>query len=142
MSWAGVELIEDWLVVCCTYNPSFIASLKEKVPSKERFWNSAERVWRIRPSYSFALAGLLSNHFDRTRYYYRTEDQPNSPEEKALAAMYLRVGAPPGLIDVAYRFLAKHWHPDLAGEGKQVEATDRMAGLNDAYSLLRKGKAK
>ena len=37
---------------------------------------------------------------------------------------------------MAYRRLAKRWHPDRAGTG---EAAQRMAEINAAYDLLREG---
>jgi curved DNA-binding protein len=42
--------------------------------------------------------------------------------------------APPGELAVAYRELAKRWHPDLGGG---AEAERRMAEINAAYDLLR-----
>ena len=52
------------------------------------------------------------------------------------ATLGLEPGASPEDVTMAYRRLAKRWHPDRAGTG---EAAQRMAEINAAYDLLREG---
>jgi len=56
-----------------------------------------------------------------------------------LATLGLGASASPEEVAGAYRRLAKRWHPDRAGDGR--EAARRMAEINAAYALLRDGVA-
>jgi len=56
-----------------------------------------------------------------------------------LATLGLGASASPEEVALAYRRLAKRWHPDRAGEGQ--EAALRMAEINAAYAVLRDGVA-
>jgi DnaJ-class molecular chaperone len=45
-------------------------------------------------------------------------------------------------IKAAYRRMASQWHPDRLARGSEHErqmATEQMAAINEAYSLLRSG---
>ncbi len=52
-----------------------------------------------------------------------------------LSTLGLDAAAGPADVAAAYRALAKRWHPDRAGNGR--EAVRRMAEINAAYDLLR-----
>jgi hypothetical protein len=52
------------------------------------------------------------------------------------ATLGLEPGASPEDVTLAYRRLAKRWHPDRAGTR---ESAQRMAEINAAYELLRDG---
>lgn len=52
------------------------------------------------------------------------------------ATLGLDPGASPEDVTLAYRRLAKRWHPDRAGT---AESAQRMAEINAAYELLREG---
>jgi DnaJ-class molecular chaperone len=56
----------------------------------------------------------------------------NPEVARAYTALWLRPGAPLGVVKAAYRALAQQYHPDAGGDALA------MRRLNDAYETLRR----
>jgi curved DNA-binding protein CbpA len=54
--------------------------------------------------------------------------------------LFLLPGAPPEVIDAAYRALVKLNHPDLLPEPQRAAGNEKMKLLNTAYAQLTAGR--
>ena len=59
---------------------------------------------------------------------------PQAPDHYRLLEVHPE--ASPEVIERAYKVLARRYHPDVVSEGRRVWAHQRMAELNQAYSVL------
>ena len=135
---AELEYCGPVLKLRTPYHERFIASLKEAIPWRSRKWNPEERCWEVRRVWEGEVLTLLSDYFDETRKTYSEAQARPTPQYGEWDLLYLRPGAPPELVEAAYRTLAKLWHPDTRPESEREVATARMAAINEAVEKVRK----
>lgn len=112
----------------------FIEALKSTVANSERTWDPAGKRWLFRGGQTVELVTrLLERHGLSYIYDEDGDTRTQSPltAEDAYAALCLRPGAPPELVQAAYRIMAKRTHPDAGGD------TAAMQTINAAVKLLR-----
>jgi hypothetical protein len=117
------------------YNDVFLAALKEEVPAWARQWDKERKMWCVNATYERTLKVLLVACYGDFAEVLPAElglgiDAGHRMPANEFAALHLLPSAPPELVRVAYKCLAKLYHPDLGGE------TEQMQALNAAYAAL------
>jgi hypothetical protein len=149
-----------------TYNPAFIAAIKEVVPWTMRKWNPADKCWEVGGAYVRDLIERANDFFDkvdvvdppddpwkrraeeaereaenqraRAEYYRRlAENSHNGAGREPYATLCVVESAPVSVIKAAYRALALLYHPDTS---KHPNATAEMQRINAAFEEVRKLK--
>ena len=116
------------------YSRRLVERLKRQVPSHSRVYAPDEKTWTVTADYAARAVRLLLAEYPYALVERpRTSVQPNSirPTDHALAELHLLPSAPPELIEIAYRTLARLHHPDVGGDA------ETMKRLNAARDLLR-----
>jgi hypothetical protein len=103
------------------FSEAMVSALKEQVPSRQRKWCPDLRQWWFKADVIELVVELARTHCGDVQH------EALDP----FATMHLLPTAPPELVTVAYRTLAKLAHPDRGGD------VHRMQALNVAYELLR-----
>jgi hypothetical protein len=125
--WRVNQGVWVWAVKTPHYDPNYIKEMKDQVPSHLRKWSPNDKVWLFKDAAMKTVFTLLSRHFgEYTCSAGRAEVTPAA----AFAELHLLPSAPPELVKVAYRTLAKLHHPDVGG------STATMRKLNSAYKLI------
>jgi hypothetical protein len=118
------------------YDALFIERLKATVPAYARTYDPAAKSWTVMPTYVDAAFRLMFTVFPDVDVVEQTSagptfDRGGDPREAALIVLHLRETAPPELIVVAHKCLARLHHPDKGGDH------DAMVAINAAAEALR-----
>jgi hypothetical protein len=123
------------------FNRKLIEALKAAIPARSRTYDPTSRAWTIWEPYAQEAVRLAHLHFSsgtRSTSGTRSKSRSRRPAapvpldvERAYRVLHLRADAPDGLIDAAYRYLAKSAHPDRGGSDAAMQR------LNSAVELLR-----
>lgn len=117
----------SWAVETAHFDVDYIEELKEQVPPRQRKWNPDAKVWLFKDDAMETVFFLLRRHFgDYQVHGGRAELTPAA----AYQALHLLPSAPPELVKVAFKCLAKLNHPDKGGD------TATMQAVNAAYEQL------
>lgn len=141
--------IHTWRTSECRYLiapplPEVAEELRRLVPERRLDYDPLRNVWRITGTYWLALRralvedlglGPVQEYGSRAEYEAANPDAPaSSPavhDHEAFETLFLLPGAPPSVVEAAYRALAKIHHPDCGGDAR------RMSVLNAAYTAIR-----
>ena len=115
---------------------AFIVSLKAVIHSRQRKWDSSAKVWLFHFEAIHTLETLLEMHgisYDIDMGDTGAGNHRHEVMSKAQAAaeLFLTVDAPPEIVTLVYRTLAKIHHPDHGG------STEKMQRLNAALEVLK-----
>lgn len=137
------------------YNEELIQEFKDLIPWTFRKWDKDTKAWIVTGYLYCNLAhGWYRRHFDGDYHQASWDDPftgqhqrqsppppnpppppPKPPPPPSTSSdwdvLYLRRGAPAGLIDAVYRWWAKKEHPDLGGN------PETMKTINAAYDRLK-----
>jgi hypothetical protein len=124
------------VVINVPYNRGLVDNLKTAIPARSRTYDPSARTWTVWPPYDRDAVRLVRAHFpagapSESRARRPAAPIPINPVERAYLVLHLREDAPDGLIEAAYRYLARAAHPDRGGDDAA------MARLNSAVELLR-----
>ena len=110
------------------YNARLIELLKSEIPPYARSYDPDDKAWTVAAPYAALAVDLLRHRFPDARV-----ERPSMTSEspRPYAVLHLLPGAPPELIEGAYRILARIHPPDAGGTDKAMRA------LNEARDLLR-----
>lgn len=127
------------------YSEALLDEFRARIPSHSRRWfrEGDEMYWVVTGLHCVGAEAWFNSHFAHSDYQqsswndqhsssYRPPPPPPPKPSSDWDTLYLRTGAPIGLIDAAYRWWAKQSHPDQGG------STQRMQEINTAYERLRK----
>lgn len=116
------------------YSADMVDAIKAQIPSRQRKWIPARKVWWFQAGQLASIEALGRMHCGSVIYLAERTDSDVQmvPAEQAAAyrTLHLLPSAPDELVKAAYRILAKRLHPDAGG------STDGMQHVNAAYSLL------
>lgn len=121
------------------FNQWIIDQIKLHVPSIDREYDPQTKSWTVDQDYARLVIGFLDNVFTdvqiiREKTQREQQTTPPSPPRGPYADLHLLPTAPPELVTVAYRCLAKLYHPDRGG------SVIDMQRLNVAMSLIQNGR--
>lgn len=117
-----------------TFNRTVVDQLKWTVPASARSWDPIEKVWTVDGAWAPSVIRVLEEAFGDDCVEIVDQREPvifRSTIDPDLATLYLLPAAPPELIPVCYRTLAKVMHPDAGGDA------DAMRRLNSAFDRLK-----
>lgn len=115
-----------------------VESIKAQIPSDARGYEPATKTWFVGPGWGAVVERILCRAFDsvsielETDSHRRSDPTPIRKGDRDYAALFLLPGAPPCVVEAAYRALAKGSHPDRGGDVSAMQA------LNAAYAALQK----
>lgn len=130
---------DGWVYLYFDYDPTVVEAIKFAVPYGSRRWIPDRRSWWIASAFWPRLRKTLVDCgvFAHSEF----EELKVKGGGTAWSTLYLVNGAPPEVIDAAYRALAKLHHPDRATDVADLAGrTQRMTTLNLAYEKLTEGK--
>jgi hypothetical protein len=110
------------------YERSLIEGIKRFIPAAYRSYDPDDHAWTVAAPYATVAVRLLRGVFPDAEVI---DTSPGPGPDDAWEILHLRPTAPPELIEVAYRCLARLHHPDRGGDH------EGMLGLNAAYASLR-----
>ena len=117
------------------YNAHVVEMLKLDIPSDCRSWDPQRKLWTVAPSWRPTAERILRSVFGEVDVVeeWRTYAPPPPPRfaDSPYAALHLRETAPPELVTVAYKCMARLVHPDHGG------STQAMQEINTAYDDLK-----
>jgi hypothetical protein len=124
------------VVINVPFNRGLVDDLKDAIPARSRTYDQSSRTWTVWPPYDRDAVRLVRVHFPagarpEPRSPRTAAPIPINPVERAYLVLHVREDAPDGVIEAAYRYLAKAAHPDRGGSDAA------MARLNSAVELLR-----
>jgi hypothetical protein len=134
-----------------TYDANFVTELKVGLSS--RVWDAKTREWVVDVDERISALRLIKKYYStviednepplerKTSSQEKAEPVTHNvamPTEKDYAVLHLLPTAPVELVKVAYRTLAKLYHPDTNHE---PDAAKRMIRLNRAYEAIVKKQA-
>jgi hypothetical protein len=135
---------EDEVRVKFAYNPAAVDAIKT-LPRQSRHWDGDEKTWFVDREYLDDLIELFeslgmtcANVHPPPHSRYQTPP-PGSPfnssgngSAKHWDTLWLKPGAPPEVVDAAYKALIRKHHPDAGGDATLATV------INVAYHELRK----
>jgi hypothetical protein len=110
------------MLVAFDYDAHLIDTLKQAIPGRCRRWDPEQKVWAIGVRWWDTALRVFE--------MYGLVEGVQSPAS-AWDALHLKPTAPPEVVDVVYRTLAKLHHPDRGG------SSAIMTRLNLAYEQVR-----
>lgn len=114
------------------YDRLMVDTIKQVVPPRSRAWRPEGKYWTVDHPFAERMVVLLRQRFgDVLIDGEAVTTTPIRGTDRDFAELHLLPSAPPDLVQVVYRHLAKRHHPDTGGD------TATMQRLNDAYSALR-----
>jgi hypothetical protein len=140
------------------YDETLLDDFRNRIPNHARKWwrEGSEMYWTvIGDAWCDVAQQWYDSHFVRTNGYQQASwDDPFAEEDRQQQrtsappppppkpppppstpsdwdALYLRRGAPAGLVDAAYRWWCKAAHPDVGGN------EEMMKTINSAYTRLK-----
>jgi hypothetical protein len=124
------------------YDPAMVEGLKA-IPAYARTYSPEAKTWTVREPYIERAIGLLLKHFphatvvgERARQSAPPPSSPPKPQYAAHSVLFLLPGAPPEVVDAAYRALVKLHHPDRLPELEKAAGNATLARINVAYAQL------
>ncbi len=134
MSTATITRQSDGSAILHTpYDAEFVERLKATIPVSLRRWSKTDKTWIVSGS-GIAQAVLLAHAF-----YDQVVDIPATPPEPTRfrpqtphRTLFLTDDAPPEIVPVVYKALAKLCHPDKGGDVRQMQR------INEAYEQIQK----
>lgn len=117
------------------FHAELVELLKSQIPYRSREYVPSTKTWRIGDGFQDLALDLLLRHFPdadvphRARPHAAPKAKP--PGSDHYAVLHLQPTAPPELISVVYRALAKLHHPDKGGD---PAAMRRLTEAHDALS--------
>jgi len=121
-----VRLPDGGVALSFPFPRPLIDALKQTVPAGYRSYDPGDHAWTIAAAYANDAIRLLQRTFPHAEV---VDAVPATND--AWAALHLKDTAPPELVEVAYRCLARLHHPDRGGDH------EGMIVLNSAYDWLR-----
>ncbi len=125
---------DGWVEVRFPYRRDVVENVKTFIPSTDRSWDPAAKVWTVSGPWISTVLSLLRDAFGDVHI----EQAASAPRPSSIrqtdhdfAILHLLPSAPPELIEAAYRCLCRLHHPDRGGDG------ERMVALNTAMATLR-----
>ncbi len=118
------------------YHTDLIDALKVGVAKRLRRWDPEEEAWVVSGEFEIFERILHRWGFqpcaECLTQFLRPPPPPPGAQRTDLDVLFLKPGAPPSLIDAAYRSLSKIYHPDLGG------SNEKMKELNLAYERCKR----
>jgi hypothetical protein len=114
------------------YRPELIQAIKAAIPKEWRSYEPGRHAWTVQGGANASRAeALLRSFFPDATVHHPGSSTQRPAARDPYAVLHLRPTAPPQLVDVAYRTLAKLSHPDRGGDQAA------MTSINLAYEQLR-----
>jgi hypothetical protein len=110
------------------YNAEMVEGIKQRIPSRARSWKPELKKWYFKADVIDTVCLLATVYCGR--YVHVDPIEEDAPVE-AYATLHLLPTAPPELVKVAYKTLAKMIHPDTGG------STAKMQKINSAYAAIK-----
>lgn len=128
------------------YDEALLDEFKRLIPHRERKWIAEEKYWSVTGHACDAAERWFYRHFPKQEKFWKSTNgsestngsrsshasSPPPKHDSDWDILYLRNGAPAGLLDVVYHWWCKRAHPDLGGSNQQMQK------INAAYDRLRK----
>jgi hypothetical protein len=130
-----VRLCDGRYQLCFPFDRWVVDSLKAEIPPDCRGWNPDARAWWINPNWCGVAVRILRSAFDHVdvtgEAWQRAAEPPPNTALAAFHDLHLLPSAPPEIVTIVYRELAKLHHPDRGGD------IVRMQRINAAFDSLR-----
>jgi len=131
-------VVDGWVYVYFQYDPTIVEAIKHAAPSHQRRWSPDHRRWEINEAFWGRVKRVLVACGVLEDGDFEHLGARAGKTGSAWSALHLTPGAPPTVVDAAYRAMAKLHHPDMAeGDADRAQRTQRMTALNLAYEKLR-----
>ena len=124
-----VRLPDGGVALSFPFQRPLIDALKQTVPAGFRSYDPGDHAWTIAAAYANDAIRLLQRTFPHAEVIDAVPATDDGGD--AWAVLHLKDTAPPELIEVAYRCLARLHHPDRGGDH------EGMLRLNAAHASLR-----
>lgn len=121
------------------YTEDFLAELRDRIPARQRRWDADLGLWEVHIRLRSVAVDILCNHYDQVERVAAAElglgvdlaadDAADNAVVAAFAALHLRPSAPPELVKVAHRTLAKLYHPDKGGDLATMQRINSAAAF-------------
>lgn len=119
-------------VVSFPYSAYVVERLKAEVPPPCREYDPARKLWTIYPPYIGPAVAIIRSAYPDAEIEDAAAPTITPPAiDPDFAELHLLPTAPPELIDVAYRTLARIHHPDAGGDTRVMQ---RLNAARDAIA--------
>jgi len=110
------------------FHKEFTDTLKSSITAKKRIWDNNDKCWYVVRDQLDKLCHILDKYFSET---ILLDFPAQEVATDAWSKLYLLEGAPLELVRIAYKTLAKIYHPD-----KPTGDVSKMQAINVAYKEL------
>jgi hypothetical protein len=124
-----VRLPDGGVALSFPFQRPLVEALKRSIPAGYRSYDPGDHAWTIAAAYAAKAIWLLQQTFPHAEVIDAGPATGDAGD--AWEILHLKDTAPPELVEVAYRCLARLHHPDRGGDHED------MLILNAAYDSLR-----